>query len=178
MPSSRETVVNRPLSGDELKRIILADAQRLVDNEGSLSPHIAYGRVSYTLTLQLHIDNPFVPDTRIEHESRAIAGNIVAEHPELAVIEKAPLLDPSPDASIGGMELTRKIDSPNQERLREGMPIPVHVKQQDGTLSLESISYPADAFPELGPGEVMIRDATEMTKQRFGLIEQESQKGT
>ena len=171
MPSSRETVVNRPLSGDELKKIILADAARLLDNEGNLSPHIAYGRVGYTLTLALHVDNPFVPDPSITFESRGIAGNIIEKQPELAAIERAPLDSPSPDASVGALTLDRHIDSPNQERLREGMPIPVHVKQQDGTLALEQVTYPPDAFPDLPAGEVMIRDATEMQKAKWNIVE-------
>lgn len=171
MPTGRETVVNRALSGDELKKLILADAQRLVDNEGLLSPHIAYGRIGYTLTLKLHIDNPYIPDSVIETASKPIAGNIVEKQPELAAIESAPLASPSPDAEVGSMELERKIDSPNAERLRESMPVPVLVKQQDGTTSTENISYPEGSFPELGPGEVMIRDATEMAKQQWAAVE-------
>jgi hypothetical protein len=171
MPSGHETVVNRALSGDELKKLILADAQRLVDNEGLLSPHIAYGRIGYTLTLKLHIDNPYIPDSTITAESKPIAGNVIEQRPELAAIESAPLANPSPAAEVGAMELERKIDSPNAERLRESMPIPVIVKQQDGTVSTEQITYPEGSFPELGPGEVMIRDATEMAKQQWASVE-------
>jgi hypothetical protein len=171
MPTGRETVINRALSGDELKKIILSDCQRLVDNEGMLSPHIAFGRVSYTLTLRIHVDNPSVPASSIEIASRPIAHNIVDKQPELAAIESAPLVNPSPEAEPGAMELTRTIDSPNAERLREGMPIPVVVKGQDGTTTTESIAYPPGSFPELGPGEVMLKDATDMARQQWGLVE-------
>lgn len=171
MPTGRETVVNRALSGDELKKIILADAQRLVDNEGMLSPHIAFGRVSYTLTLKLHLDNPVVPDSTIEIMSKRASMQQVENNPNLATLEPPPLVDPSPHAEPGAMELTRNITSPNAERLREAMPIPVLVKGQDGTTTTESISYPEGSFPELGPGEVMIRDATEMARQQWSLVE-------
>jgi hypothetical protein len=163
MPSGKETIVNRALSGGELKRIIMSDAQRLVDNEGLLSEHIAFGRVGYTLTLRIHVDNPSVPDSTIASNTQF--------NKAIPVIEPAPLLDPSPSAEVGAMELERKIDSPNAERLREGLPIPVLVRQQDSTTTIENIIYPPDSFPELGPGEVMIRDTTEMVKQAWSLVE-------
>jgi hypothetical protein len=172
MPTGRETVVNRALSGDELKKIILADAQRLVDNEGLLSPHIAFGRIGYTLTLRLHVDNPVVPGMpypNISMASRPMAQDLIAATPELAAVESAPLLNPSPESEVGSMELTREIISPNAERLREGMPVPVLVKGQDGTTTTEQIAYPSD--PELGPGEIMLKDATEMARQQWGLVE-------
>jgi hypothetical protein len=171
MPTGRETVVNKALSGDELKRIILADCQRLVDAEGMLSPHIAFGRVGYTISLKLHVDNPFIPDTTVEIASRTPSIQQLEKSPELAAIESAPLSSPSAESEPGAMDLTRTIDSPNAERLREGMPVPVQVKQQDGTTITESISYPPDSFPELGPGEVMIKDSTEMARQKWGLVE-------
>jgi hypothetical protein len=161
MPSSRETVVNKALSGDELKLIILADAQRLVDNEGLLSPHIAFGRVSYVLRLTLHVDNPFIPDSTIEIATK--------RNSAIPVIEPPPLTDPSDAAEVGAMELTRTIDSPNAERLREGLPVPVLTKQQDGTTITEQIKYPPSE--ELGPGEVMLKDATAMARQAWGLVE-------
>jgi hypothetical protein len=163
MPSSKEAVVNRALSGDELKKLILADATRLLDNEGLLSPHIAFGRVGYTLTLRLHVDNPFIPDTTITSNTRL--------NKAIPVIEPAPLTAPSSESEVGAMELTRTITSPNAERLRESMPVPVLVRGQDGTTTTESIIYPKDSFPELGPGEMMIQDATEMTRQAWQLVE-------
>jgi hypothetical protein len=169
--TARETVVNRALSGSELKKLILADAQRLVDNEGLLSPHIAFGRVGYTLTLKLHTDNPYVPDSSITMASRGASVQELAARPELSSLEIAPLTLPSPSAEVGAMELTRDITSPNAERLREGMAIPVLVKGQDGTTTTESISYPEGSFPDLPAGEIMIRDSTEMAKQQWGLVE-------
>jgi hypothetical protein len=162
--TGKETVVNRALSGDELKKIILADCQRLVDNEGMLSPLVAFGRVGYTITLRLHMDNPYVPNTEITMESAPIAGNLLAGHEELAAIDRAPLAGATDKAEVGAMELERRIDSPNAERLREGMPIPVQTRQQDGTTQMESIAYPKDTFPEVGAGDVKIADVTESAK--------------
>ena len=167
MPTGRETVVNRALSGDELKKLILADCQRLVDNEGMLSPIVAFGRVGYTITLRLHMDNPYVPNTEITMESKPATIAQVEASPELVALDRIPLIAPSDKAEIGALELTRNIDSPNAERLREGMSIPVQTKQQDGTTQMEQITYPKDSFPELGPGDVKITDVTEKTREAW-----------
>jgi hypothetical protein len=172
MPSSRETVVNRALSGDELKKIILADSQRLVDNEGMLSPHCAFGRVGYTLTLRLHMDNAFASVSEITVASRPASIQQIEANPALAALDSVPLKGASELAEVGALELTRQITSPNAERLREGMPVPVQVKQQDGTIATEQISYPADAFPELGPGDVHIEDKTHEAAAAWGINEQ------
>jgi len=171
MPSGRETVVNRALSGGELKKLILADAQRLVDNEGLLSEHIAFGRVSYILSLKLHVDNPFMPDSTIELPSRKAPSDKIAVEPVLEALESAPLTAPSPAAEVAAMELERAITSPNAERLRNSMPVPVQVRQQDSTTTSESIVYPPGSFPEIGPGEVMIRDASAALKAAWSPVE-------
>jgi hypothetical protein len=170
-PTGRETVVNKALSGGELKKIILADCQRLVDAEGLLSEHIAFGRVAYSITLRLQIDNPYAAKdgvTIVSVPKRDSSG-------QLGVVESLPLASPSPATELGAMTLDRKIDSPNAERLREGLPVPVVVKGQDGTTQTESIKYPPDAFPELGPGEVIIADVSAQERARFGLVEPETQ---
>jgi hypothetical protein len=161
MPTAREATVNKPLSGEELKKVIIADFARLVENEGLLSPHIAYSRIGYTITLQLHVDNPYAGDSRIELTSQ--------KDNRFPVMEPPPLVDPSPEASVGGVELHRDITSPNAERLRADMAIPTLVKGQDGTIQTESIKYSPDAFPELGPGEIKVTDVTEKTKSRWRL---------
>lgn len=175
-PSSRETVVNRALSGTELKKIVLSDMQRLVDNEGLLSDHIAFGRVSYRISLTTFVDDPTTPKSTIDIESRPIAHNLRRRRDDaLEVIEKFPLAEPSTTAEIGQLDLTRVIDSPNAERLREGMPIPVLTRGHDGTTQMENITYPPGSFPETGAGEMMIEDATKMARQRWGLVEPTAQ---
>jgi hypothetical protein len=170
--SSRETVVNRALSGSEYKEILRADFSRLLDNEQLLSPHIAFGRVSHRLTLTIHVDNPFVPDSTIHQDSKATRD---ANGEFSSPVESFPLTSPSEANELGATELTRSITSPNAERLREGMPVPVHVKQQDGTTILDHIQYPKDAFPDLPAGEVMLNDITEAARQQYKIVEPETQ---
>jgi hypothetical protein len=125
-----------------LKELIRADFERLLDNDGLLSNHIAYGRVSYDITLRKHLDNASRPEDVSSISSRRIATNIVSEHPELAAVEAIPLAGPSPDAVVSGDRASRDITSPNQERLRAGLPVPVDVRQQDNTRVTEYIKYP------------------------------------
>src|SRR4029077_13785113 len=129
--TGRERVANKALSGDEIKSIIKEDFDRLLSNEGLLSPHIAHGRIAYDITLRLHMDNPFNPESQSSTASRSIATNIVRDSPQLAAVEALPLAAPSPEAVAAGDRISRVIDSPNAERLRMGMPVPVEVKQMD-----------------------------------------------
>jgi hypothetical protein len=135
--TGREKVANKPLSGAELKGIIRADFDRLLSNEGILSDYLAHGRIAYDIVLKLHLDNPFNP----ESESH------VASVP-------ATITDPSPELVTAEDRASRTIDSPNAERLRMGLSVPVEVKQQDGTLTTEQVKYPPQ--PELGDGNLTI----------------------
>jgi len=161
MPSSKEIVSNRALSGPELAKLIRADFEKLLDGEGLLSAQMAYGRVSYDLRIRLHMANPHHPESEISIASRARAKQEIEADPNLAVVEAPPLASPPDDSVVAGVEAAREITSPNMERIRTGEPIPVSVKQMDGTVSTQHIKYPQD--PDAGEGAVTVRDVTEET---------------
>lgn len=168
MPTSREVAVNRPLSGTELKSLIIADFTRMLDEEGMLSHHIAYGRVSYDLRLRMHVDNAMQGTSEITQKSRPIAGNIISpDHPELSAVESAPLVDPSDQSAVVGLELHREMDSPNAERVRLGLPVPIETTQQDGTKQTEQVVYPPD--PALGDGAVHVDDISAVARTDWKL---------
>lgn len=164
---SRETVVNKALSGSELKRIMLADFERALDNDGLLSPHIAYGRISYTLIYRLHMDNPMRPESEMKVDSKPMGKNVVERAPEYAAIEHPPLDNASDDSVVSATTVDRKIDSPNAERVRTGIPVPVRVKQMDGTTTEEQITYPPQ--PDLGEGDVTVTDSTDEAAKEWGI---------
>jgi hypothetical protein len=168
MPAGREKVVNKALSGAELRKVIDQDWQALLDNHGLLSSMIAFGRVGYDIILKLHVDNAQRPDGDISKTSRAIARNVVAEQPELAAVETAPLVDPSPDAFVDATRLHRNIDSPNAERVRVGIPVPVQRRQDDGTLITEEIKYPAS--DEGGAGDVTTEDLSAVAEKDWNAV--------
>jgi hypothetical protein len=74
-------------------------------------------------------------------------------------VETPPLANPPDDAIVVGTEVARVVDSPNVERIRIGEPIPVSVKQMDGTVSTQHIQYPKD--PDAGDGNVTVREVTD-----------------
>jgi hypothetical protein len=155
--TGREAVVNKALSGIELREILKADFERLLDAEGLLSHYVAYSRIGYDLTLRLHLDNPYYPESAV-----AIASKSSEAQPG---VEPAPLAHPSDEAIASAQSLHRDITSPNAERLRHGLTLPVETRQQDGTTQIEQVRYPPQ--PELGLGEVTLTDSTKETREAW-----------
>ena len=141
MPSSRESVVNLALSGDELKDIIRADIDRLLAADGMLSSNAAFGKVGYTLALKLYTDNPFFAPQVTTVVSQPASIQQLEDNPKLASVERPPL-PASEKMTFGESVLHREIDSPNRERVRLGIPVPVQVQQQDGGRTIERVQYP------------------------------------
>lgn len=178
MTTVREVITNTALSGAELKTILRNDFDRQLLNEGMLQDYAAFGRVAYEIRLTLHTDNHLFPTSVSVQRSRPVGrnliaggmrdeeGNIMAPAPGLAAVESMPLAEPSSDASMGATELRRSIDSPNAERLRNEIPVPVMVDNQDGSKRPETIKYPKDE--SLGDGDVTITDVTRPVRQEFG----------
>ena len=153
MPTEGEKVVNKALSGIELKELIRLDMAKLLENEQMLVAHVAFGRVAYDITLRIHMDNVFYPTSTI-----TMPGDTLKTEP-------IPLVDPSENATLGATTLTRTITSPNAERIRVGMPVPVITRAQDSTRQVEMIQYPPQ--PELGEGDVTITDTTPAAREAF-----------
>jgi hypothetical protein len=167
--TSRETVHNRPLSGAELKQLLRLDFDKLLSNHGMLSDHLGFGRVAYRLSIHLDVDNPYNPNSEASLESKPSARNIIAggfrdpdtgeplpARPELEAVGEYPLTNPTADAAHMDKTLQRVVSSPNEERLRMDLPVPVMVSQQDGTKTLEHIKYPKQ---DVGEGDLQISDS-------------------
>jgi hypothetical protein len=157
MPS-KEIVSNRALSGTEVQKLMREDFEKLLEGEGLLSQQMGYGRLGYDIRIRMHMANPFHPESEISISSRRRAVQELDDNPALAAIESPPLAD-APDALVSATQVERTIDSPNVERIRIGEPIPVSVKQMDGTVSTQHIQYPKD--PDAGDGNVVVRDVTD-----------------
>jgi hypothetical protein len=167
MTTAREVAPNKALSGAEIKELLRQDFERLLDNHGMLTDYMAFGRIGYTIAIKLHLDNFLQRDSSIDMKSRPVAGNLAATRSGLAAVEAPPLEDPSRKAVASGQVLHRDITSPNVERVRAGMPVPVEVNQADGTRTIETVKYPPDTT--LGDGEMSITDSTDETRAEWGL---------
>jgi len=157
MTTGHETVANKPLGGNELKEILRADFERLLEGEGLLSYYIAYHRLAYDITLRLHLDNPMRPESEVRIASQPNSKTPQATSP--------PLLVPSKESVVVGANLHRDIKSPNEERLRHGLTLPVVTTGPDGTIQMEQVKYPPS--PELGPGEVTLTDTSKETREAW-----------
>jgi len=174
----REIISNMPLSGAELKKILANDFERLMREDGMLQDGMGFGRCAYEIRITLHTDNHLFPTTVSKTYSRAIARNVLQgglrdeqgriSEPasQLAAIEKFPLESPSGEASFGATELARSINSPNVERLRNEIPVPVMVEDQSGSKHPETVKYPKDE--SLGDGDVSVQDVSIPAKVEWG----------
>jgi hypothetical protein len=142
-----ETVVNKALTGTETKELIRRDFERMLGNFGELSDYMAFGRVGWKITLVLQTANAYRPTA----ESSIEGG------------EELPI----DDAHTQATELQRQVESPNVERIRNDMPVPVKTKQLDGTIQTEYVKYKQDDVPDLPPEQVEIQDVTPQEAEKL-----------
>jgi hypothetical protein len=175
MPTSRELVPNKPLSGEELATIIKADLASVLAQDCMLTPRVAYGRVSYEIRVTLHMDNPMMPSSVAVVQSKLAASDAVEARPELAALNPPPPLpDASDDATVYSTERHRDIVSPNVARIEHGMPISVIRPGRDtggNPISVEEgVIYPPDVVADVSvpPRDI---DLTRMAKAEFAAKE-------
>jgi hypothetical protein len=92
MPARQELVANRPLRGDELAKIILADVTDILARDCMMTSRVAYGRIAYEIKVVLHMDNPAFKESETVIRAKAPSDNMVEARPELAAIEGGPPL--------------------------------------------------------------------------------------
>lgn len=153
-PLASEVVPNKPLSALEVRDLIRRDFDKMLDNFSPLNSMAAFGRSSWQLKLM------FVTETGAQEsfiDSRPHAVNIIVGEGRLRRSEPAPEQFKNVEqhplkaalAKAAGITLTRNATSPNAERLRSGLPVPVDVKQSDGQTRQETIQYQPDpSMPE------------------------------
>jgi hypothetical protein len=168
MPTASETVPNKALSGAELKTIMLERFKHLLAGECMLADHVAYGRITYDITLRMHIDNPFVVGgvSVSTIAAQPVGRNITASAPELEAIESGPPLKGplTREATASGSRISEEIRSPNRARLAAGLPVPVDVRQRDGSILTEAVTYP----PQEELSDAKLEDITAETRRELG----------
>jgi hypothetical protein len=172
MPTHNESVPNRALSAVELKQILLDDFMRLLENEGMLAgTGMSFPRVGYTIGLALHLDNHLNSESHVSDSSKPLAHNVPDDTPGKGVLFTPPLApaDDGVPAEVAATRLDRMIQSPNAERLRIGLPVPMEIRDHDGTVRQESAIYPPD--DTIGDGDVTITDTTAETRAKWGQLD-------
>ena len=169
MPTAKELVSNKPLSGVEARAILLSDFASMLESHGLFTGQMAYSRLAYEIRLTAHFDNFTLPQTQDSVRSRRRSDSAIAADPSLAAIESAPpLVAPSPGAVFTSDELHRDIQSPNVARLEHGLPVEVSVKDADGHTTERAIQYPAD-YPGMESVPPTTKDVTAATRAELGL---------
>jgi hypothetical protein len=129
-----EKISNKPLKGTELAKIIEDDLQRMLLRDGLLSEFIGYGKVAYSVTVKLMMDNPMYPEHTITVRSRTDKNK-----PEF---EAGPLKNPTADAVKSGSKRTRTINNPNLVRVKRDMAVTSEfIDPQDGRIKEREIRY-------------------------------------
>ena len=131
MPLSTEFVVNKPLTGDELRKIIVSDLDDLLAKDGMFNSHIAYGRVGYTVSVELKLANPSYPEHKTQGGPSKIEG----------AIEGRTLIPLEGEDRIGArITRNREVRSPNVARVANGLPVNVQTRQ-DGKVVEKALNY-------------------------------------
>ena len=164
MPLSTERLPNKPLAGTELAKFILADLEDVLARSGMFSSYIAYGRVAYTVKVELHVANPTMPKTLVTARGKRVAVNAPADDPRRVIEGEPPLHDPGPDSAVVSLTRERTIESPNAARIASGQPIEVQV-HKDGQLTTRKVQYdPADIPKQPDPVD---RDDSDKAAQEW-----------
>ena len=171
MPTSKELVANRPLRGDELSKIVLADVSDVLNRDCMFTSRVAYGRVAYEVRITLHMDNPTFPQSTTILGSKPRSDNEVERQPELGAIQgRPPLPQPSAESYASVVERHRDIDSPNATRIEHGLPISVVRTGHDtggNPISVEEgVVYPPESVEGMTP-EPVDTDLTRIAKQAW-----------
>ncbi len=167
MPPAGERVNPVPLSGSELKRIILKDVEDVMSRDCVLSGVSAFGRVSYEVTLKLHFQNLSFPESSMKVVSRVPTEQEVAADTARANVEGEPPLEEKGDsmpAETVAVERHREIDNPTQARVEHGLPVPIVKRNSEGKTEEATAKFPADSVPK---GKANDTDVKEETEREF-----------
>ena len=164
MPLSTSTLPNKALNGAELLEVAVQKFRQAMESDCMFARHIAYGRVSFTISATFHVANgniqPFTVRTRAQKEG-AIEGEV-------------PLKD-APDGELVSLETKDSIDNPNQERVAAGLPIRVDGRKTTGPATpgdpfpaIETKEYRYDASSAPPPHPVVVTDVSEREAAKHG----------
>lgn len=148
MPTGKEQIENRALTGAELKQILIKDFTNMLERDAMFANRLSYERASYRIKVQLFLPLPQYP----EHNAAVSSIN----PPRNEKDEKKKLLTSPPvgQSATMGMQRSRVIDSPNLARLTHGLPITISRRNpESGRIEEIPVNYEAtDAganYPDL-----------------------------
>jgi hypothetical protein len=148
---SSETVKNLPLTGPELKELILARMREALDREWMFLPGTSYPRVAWSAEVTIQTANP-----------RA-GGTVAVRARREKSVEGPPPLAGDPESGVVAFSVGETVENPNLTRVGMGMPIAVTRVEKDGKSPFgrvvsETVKYAKEDYPELPPAKVTRRE--------------------
>src|SRR5215472_1629342 len=145
-PTASEVVPNKPLVSTELRELMLRDFEKLLDGWSLLNSIASFGRLSWQIKVTL-VTEQSTQESVIESRQHPVnmiigEGRLARSVPapeQYRNVEAHPLK--SALARAASRTLTHAVTSPNAERLREGLEVPVDVRQSDGQTRQQNIKY-------------------------------------
>lgn len=125
MPASFEQVLNNPLSGEEVRRIVMVRIGEMLTRDGRLASHMAFPAFSAKVTIAIQLEGA-VHD-KVERELDIKAGNP----------------GQNPDAPSTFAVLTDEIPAmpPNEARVDAGLGVPVLTRDERGREVQKEVKY-------------------------------------
>jgi hypothetical protein len=120
----QERVINRALSGEEIRTAILKETSDLMAKDCRLASHVAYGAFSYELSIKIKFQDA---GSNVQGTNIQAAGTTVFD-PELPVEE----------LTIAASVAER---APNEVRVQTGQGVPVLAKGPGGRVEEKKITY-------------------------------------
>lgn len=169
MPLQSEIVPNRPLASNELRQIIEADVHEILGKDGMFTGQIAYGRVSYRVTVEVLFD-AFTMGKHVSNtNSAARPKDKLVNNPELSAIEPHPIKNPSGDAVVSAHVRERFIASPNVARMEAGLPLTTTVREGQSLVE-KKIHYEKSDVPEGSNPTFEDHDVSQEAARCLGLL--------
>lgn len=148
MPTANETVDNRPIDGDELKKILMAEFEKMLGRDAMFSKRLSYPRAAFRMRVQLFLPNPAYP----VHTTETASANPAVNEKD----EKKKLLTTPPKGQAGTLDREREmtIESPNLARLTHNLPITIQRRNpENGRIEDIPVEYngegAAEKYPDL-----------------------------
>lgn len=178
MPLQSEIVSNKPLASHEFRQIIENHVHDILGKDGLFTGQIAYGRVSYKITVEVLCDAFQMKPHIATITSRRPANDQIAKSPELGSVEIHPMKEPSKDAIVTAHERVGEITSPNLARIEHDLPLSAGMpKRYPGVLEPgaepvkeKMIAYAASEMPARATPEYVDTDVSEAAAKRLGLL--------
>jgi hypothetical protein len=122
-----EQVLNKPLSGTDVRRIILAKLELAMAHDSRLSDYIAFPSFQFRLDLAIVLTGAVEPHDKLDYTVDGGQGDVMA--------------DPNQPAHSVVLHVSGDPQPPNEARVEAGLGVPVLTRDEKGREIEKEIKY-------------------------------------